>query len=54
MVKYAKIDAATAASTGLLTLQSTLDARRLQRVPDLLLKTGVLTTPVDVAAMVVR
>ncbi|WP_439383958.1 ABC transporter substrate-binding protein [Amycolatopsis lexingtonensis] len=54
MVKYAKIDAATAASTGLLTLQSTLDARRLQRVPDLLRKTGVLTTPVDVAAMVVR
>ncbi|RSD19311.1 ABC transporter substrate-binding protein [Amycolatopsis eburnea] len=54
MVKYAKIDAATAASTGLLTLQSTLDARRLQRVPDLLLKTGVLTTPVDAAAMVVH
>jgi NitT/TauT family transport system substrate-binding protein len=54
MVKYTKIDADTAAHTGLLTLKSTLDARRLQRVPDLLLKTGVLAKPVDVAAMVVR
>ncbi|WP_284749639.1 ABC transporter substrate-binding protein [Amycolatopsis sp. RTGN1] len=54
MVKYAKIDADTAARTGLLTFQSTVDARRLQRVPDLLLKTGVLAKPVDVSAMVVR
>jgi NitT/TauT family transport system substrate-binding protein len=54
MVKYAKIDADTAARTGLLTLKSTLDARQLQRVPDLLLKTGVLAKPVDVSAMVVR
>ena len=54
MVKYAKIDANTAANTGLLTLKSTLDARQLQRVPDLLLKTGVLAKPVDVSAMVVR
>ncbi|HEY3470249.1 MAG TPA: ABC transporter substrate-binding protein [Amycolatopsis sp.] len=54
MVKYAKIDADTAARTGLLTLKSEVDARRLQRVPDLLLKTGVIAKPVDVAAMVVR
>lgn len=54
MVKYAKIDADTAARTGLLTLKSALDARQLQRVPDLLLKTGVLAKPVDVSAMVVR
>ncbi|MEV6645374.1 ABC transporter substrate-binding protein [Amycolatopsis sp. NPDC051371] len=54
MVKYAKIDADTAARTGLLTLKSTVDARQLQRVPDLLLKTGVLAKPVDVSAMVVR
>ncbi|WP_410613814.1 ABC transporter substrate-binding protein [Amycolatopsis sp. lyj-109] len=54
MVKYAKIDPGTAAATGLLTLKSTVDDRQLQRVPDLLLKTGVLTNPVDVAAMVVR
>jgi NitT/TauT family transport system substrate-binding protein len=54
MVKYAKVDPATAAATGLLTLKSTLDAQQLQRVPDLLLKTGVITTPVDAAAMVVH
>jgi len=54
MVKYAKIDPETAAATGLLTLKSTVDAGQLQRVPDLLLKTGVLAKPVDVAAMVVR
>ncbi|GAB3135525.1 ABC transporter substrate-binding protein [Amycolatopsis stemonae] len=54
MVKYAKIDADTAARTGLLTLKSTLDAKQLQRVPDLLLKTGVLAKPVDVSAMVAR
>ncbi|MCR6484308.1 ABC transporter substrate-binding protein [Amycolatopsis sp. OK19-0408] len=54
MVKYAKIDADTAGRTKLLTFQSTVDVRRLQRVPDLLLKTGVLAKPVDVSAMVVR
>ncbi|MFJ1766747.1 hypothetical protein ACIOD2_40910 [Amycolatopsis sp. NPDC088138] len=54
MVKYAKVDPNTAAATVLLTLKSTLDARQLQRVPHLLLKTGVITTPVDAAAMVVR
>ncbi|MGW4520398.1 ABC transporter substrate-binding protein [Amycolatopsis sp. NPDC004378] len=54
MVKYAKIDADTATRTGLLTLKSTLDAKQLQRVPDLLLKTGVLAKPVDVSAMVAR
>ncbi|MGW3963127.1 ABC transporter substrate-binding protein [Amycolatopsis sp. NPDC005003] len=54
MVKYAKIDPDTAAATGLLTLKSTVDVRQLQRVPDLLRKTGVLANPVDVAAMVVR
>jgi hypothetical protein len=43
-----------AENTGLLTVKSTLDARQLRRVPDLLLKTGVLAKPVDVSAMVVR
>lgn len=54
MVKYAKVDADTAAHTGLLTFRSEVDVRQLQRVPDLLLKTGVLSTPVDVAGMVVK
>ena len=54
MVKYAKVDADTAAHTGLLTFRSIVDVRELQRVPDLLLKTGVLTTPVDVATMVAK
>ncbi|MFD9895561.1 ABC transporter substrate-binding protein [Amycolatopsis sp. NPDC059027] len=53
MVKYAKVDQDTAALTTLLTFQSTLDARRIQRVPDLMLQMGAITTKVDAAPMIV-
>ncbi|WP_410656159.1 ABC transporter substrate-binding protein [Amycolatopsis sp. lyj-112] len=52
LVKYAKIDQDTAALTTLLTLQSTLDARRIQRVPDLLLQMGAIQTKIDVSGMI--
>lgn len=52
LVKYAKIDKDTAALTALLTFQSTLDARRIQRVPDLLLQMGAIPAKIDVAPMI--
>jgi len=51
IVKYAKVDAETASLLTLPTFGSTLDPRRLQRVPDLLLQTGVLTAKLDAAPM---
>ncbi|WP_414941620.1 ABC transporter substrate-binding protein [Amycolatopsis sp. cmx-11-51] len=51
IVKYARVDAETASLLTLPTFGSTLDARRLQRVPDLLLQTGVLTAKLDAAPM---
>lgn len=51
VVKYAKVDAETAALLTLPTFGSTLDARRLQRVPDLLLQTGVISAKLDVGPM---
>jgi NitT/TauT family transport system substrate-binding protein len=52
LVEHAGIDAETAAATGLLTFRSELDARELQRVPDLLLEFGVLRERVDASAMI--
>ncbi|AGM09895.1 ABC transporter substrate-binding protein [Amycolatopsis keratiniphila] len=52
LVKYAKIDQDTAALTTLLTFQSTLDPRRIQRVPDLLLQMGAIPTKIDVGPMI--
>jgi len=52
LVKYAKIDQDTAALTTLLTFQSTLDPRRIQRVPDLLLQMGAIQTKIDVGPMI--
>ncbi|WP_410655637.1 ABC transporter substrate-binding protein [Amycolatopsis sp. lyj-112] len=51
VVKYAKVDAETASLLTLPTFGSTLDARRLQRVPDLLLQTGVITAKLDASSM---
>ena len=51
VVKYAMVDAETAALLTLPTFGATLDARRLQRVPDLLLQTGVITAKLDAAPM---
>ena len=52
LVKYAKIDEDTAKLLTLPGYGSTLDARRLQRVPDLLLQMGVITSKVDAAPMI--
>ncbi|MFJ7211966.1 ABC transporter substrate-binding protein [Amycolatopsis sp. NPDC098790] len=52
LVKYAKIDEDTAKLLTLPGYGSTLDARRIQRVPDLLLQMGVITSKVDAAAMI--
>ncbi len=52
LVKYAKIDQDTAALTTLLTFQSALDPRRIQRVPDLLLQMGAIQTKIDVGPMI--
>ncbi|MFC4081507.1 ABC transporter substrate-binding protein [Amycolatopsis samaneae] len=53
MVKYAGVDAETAARTTLLTFRSTVDPRQLQRVPDLMLRMGAIATGVDAAPMIV-
>jgi NitT/TauT family transport system substrate-binding protein len=54
MIEFAKIDADTASLTTLLTFQSTLDARRLQRVPDLLQQFGTIQQRVDVGPMIAQ
>lgn len=53
MVQFSKVDQATASLTALLTFQSALDARRLQRVPDLLQQFGSITSKIDVSSMIV-
>ncbi|MEC3978552.1 ABC transporter substrate-binding protein [Amycolatopsis sp. H20-H5] len=52
VVKNAKVDADTAGLLTLPTFGSTLDARRLQRVPDLLQQMGAITTKIDAAPMI--
>jgi NitT/TauT family transport system substrate-binding protein len=52
LVKYAKIDEDTAKLLSLPSFGATLDARRLQRVPDLMLQMGAITSKVDAAAMI--
>jgi NitT/TauT family transport system substrate-binding protein len=52
LVKYAKIDEDTAKLLTLPGYGSTLDARRIQRVPDLLLQMGVITSKVEAAPMI--
>jgi NitT/TauT family transport system substrate-binding protein len=52
LVKYAKIDEGTAKLLNLPAFVSKLDARRLQRVPDLMLQMGAITTSVDAASMI--
>ncbi|PFG48982.1 NitT/TauT family transport system substrate-binding protein [Amycolatopsis sulphurea] len=53
LVKFSKVDQDIAALTKLLTFQSTLDARRLQRVPDLLQQFQSIPAKIDVATMIV-
>lgn len=52
IVEFAKVDPKVAAATRMLALRSTVDATQLQRVPDLLVEYGVISKPVDAAAMV--
>jgi len=52
LVANTGIDAETASATALLTFRSGLDARELQRVPDLLLEFGVLEERVDASSMI--
>ncbi|MFG1642416.1 ABC transporter substrate-binding protein [Amycolatopsis sp. NPDC049252] len=52
LVKYAKIDEGTAKLLNLPAFVSKLDPRRLQRVPDLMLQMGAITSPVDAASMI--
>ncbi|MFB4274270.1 ABC transporter substrate-binding protein [Nonomuraea sp. MTCD27] len=49
---YTRIDARTAAEISLGTYPTSMDATRLQRVPDLMLRLGFLKTKVDVAPMI--
>jgi NitT/TauT family transport system substrate-binding protein len=52
--EYSKIDADTAKLSTLLTFSSSLDATRIQRVPDLMLEFGVIKQKIDVASMIAR
>jgi NitT/TauT family transport system substrate-binding protein len=51
---FAKIDADTAKLTTLLTFQSSLDATRIQRVPDLMLEFNVIKEKIDVSTMIAK
>ncbi|MGW4132114.1 ABC transporter substrate-binding protein [Amycolatopsis japonica] len=53
LVKYAKLDKDTASLAILPEFESMLDARRQQRVPDLLLRTGMIAARFDAAPMLV-
>jgi len=52
LVRFAKIDEDTAKLLTLPGYGSILDARRLQRVPDLLLQLGAIPKPIDVNSMI--
>jgi NitT/TauT family transport system substrate-binding protein len=52
LVKYAKLDEETSKLLNMPSFGSKLDARRLQRVPDLMLQMGAITSSVDAAPMI--
>lgn len=52
--EFAKIDAATAKLSTLLAFSSSLDATRIQRVPDLMLEFGVIKEKIDAASMIAK
>jgi NitT/TauT family transport system substrate-binding protein len=54
MVEFAKVDPDTASLTTLSTFESTLDPRRLQRVPDLLQQFGTISQHIDVTPMIAQ
>ncbi|WP_233223474.1 ABC transporter substrate-binding protein [Amycolatopsis sp. CA-128772] len=53
VVKYAKVTETTAALMELPGYGANLDARRLQRVPDTLLKLGIIPSAIDASRMIV-
>jgi len=52
--EYSKIDADTPKLSTLLTFSSSLDAARIQRVPELMLEFGVIKDRIDVAQMIAK
>lgn len=54
VVEFAKVDADTAALVTLPNFHSTLDPRRLQRVPDQLAEFGIIKKRIDVGSMLVQ
>lgn len=52
LVRFAKIDEDTAKLLTLPSYRSTLDSRRMQRVPDLLLQLGAIKGPIDATSMI--
>jgi NitT/TauT family transport system substrate-binding protein len=54
IVEFAKVDADTAALVTLPNFHSTLDPRRLQRVPDQLQEYGITSKRIDVSSMLVQ
>jgi NitT/TauT family transport system substrate-binding protein len=53
LVEYTKVDEDTAKMATLLTFQSKLDAKRIQRVSDMMLEFKAIPKPIDVSGMVV-
>jgi NitT/TauT family transport system substrate-binding protein len=53
LVEFSKVDQDTAKMATLLTFQSKLDARRIQRVPDMMKEFDVIPTALDVRKMIV-
>lgn len=53
LVEFSGVDAETAKAATLLTFQSTLDSKQIQRVPDLMRQFGVIPSGIDAAAMIV-
>jgi NitT/TauT family transport system substrate-binding protein len=54
LVQFSKVDQDTAKLATLLTFQSTLDATRIQRVPDLMLEFKLINNKVAVEQMIVK
>ncbi|MFC5099895.1 hypothetical protein [Kibdelosporangium philippinense] len=52
LVEYAKVTPEIAKSTRLLTFESKVDVKSIQRVPDLMREFGFIDKQVDVASMI--
>jgi NitT/TauT family transport system substrate-binding protein len=54
VVKYAKVTESTAKLMELPGYGATLDARRLQRVPDTMRDLGIISSTIEASRMIVR